>query len=205
MSSVGGDSRGHHQGALATGTSRFIGSVYAAQLEIGERRRSAERRAAEPRFSGHARGTGRIDLGQATDFAGDGEEVVRGVDRVLGGVVQLVEHGPDEGGLTNVLRDAYALCAGCARDGRVRPVGEADRGRVEGQGGTYPARALTSTAAMCGSGDAIAVGGDAVAAERSQDASLRLFVAPRGLPKVVLLGGLALVALASRRSRARTR
>jgi hypothetical protein len=70
-----------------------------------------------------------IDLGEAADLAGDGEEVVSGVER-LGCGVEFVEHGADECGLAHVLGDADPLCVGGARDRGVGAVSEADRGRV---------------------------------------------------------------------------
>jgi hypothetical protein len=72
---------------------------------------------------------GGIDFGEAADFAGDGEQVVGGVDGLLGGV-QFVEHGADQGRLPDVLRDADPLRIGGVSDRRVPPVGEADRRRV---------------------------------------------------------------------------
>ena len=70
-----------------------------------------------------------VDLCELPDLAGDGEQVVRGVKCLFGGV-ELVEHGPDECGLAHVLRDADPLGVSCARDGHVAAVGEADRRRV---------------------------------------------------------------------------
>lgn len=67
------------------------------------------------------------------------------MDRLLGRVVELVEHGADESGLADVLRDAYPLRVGGAGDRRVRPVGEADGGCVQGHGPNLTrARSATS-------------------------------------------------------------
>ena len=44
---------------------------------------------------------GRVDFGEAADLAGDGEQVVGGVDGLLGGV-ELVEHGTDQGRLADL-------------------------------------------------------------------------------------------------------
>ena len=72
---------------------------------------------------------GRVDFGEAADFAGDGEQVVGGVERLLGGV-QLVEHRADQGRLPDVLRDADPLRICCASNRRIGAVCEADRRRA---------------------------------------------------------------------------
>jgi len=80
--------------------------------------------------SGRARG---LDLGEAADLAGEGEEVMGGVQRLVCGV-ELVEHRADECGLADVLGNADALRVGGQSDRGVGLVREADRGRVESHG-----------------------------------------------------------------------
>jgi hypothetical protein len=78
-------------------------------------------------------GPGGSTSARAADLACDGEQVVGGVDGLLGGV-QLVEHGADQGSLADVLRDADSLRIGCASDRSVGPVSEPDRRRVQRHG-----------------------------------------------------------------------
>jgi hypothetical protein len=69
--------------------------------------------AARGHLAGSARVPGRVDLRKAANFAGDREQVVRSVNRLLGGV-DLVEHGADQGRLPDVLRNADPLRIGRA-------------------------------------------------------------------------------------------
>ena len=94
------------------------------------RRRGASAACVRPRRPG------RVDFGQATDFASNGEQVVGGVQGLLGGV-QLVEHGADQSGLPDVLRDADPLRIGCASDRRICAVREPDRCRVQSHGRNF--------------------------------------------------------------------
>jgi hypothetical protein len=92
----------------------------------------APSRTARPRAPATGFGSGRacgIDLGEAADLAGEGEEVMGGVERLVCGV-ELVEHRADECGLADVLRNADALGVGGERDRGVGLVTESDRGRV---------------------------------------------------------------------------
>jgi Transposase, Mutator family len=75
--------------------------------------------------------TRRVDLGEAADLAGDGEQVVGGVDRLLGGV-QFVEHRADQRRLADVLRDADPLRIRGTSDRCISAICEPDRGRVQG-------------------------------------------------------------------------
>jgi hypothetical protein len=93
---------------------------------------SAPARTARPRGPATGFGSGRacsLDLGEAADLAGEGEEVMGGVERLICGV-ELVENRADECGLADVLGNADALGVGGERDRGVGLVTEADRGRV---------------------------------------------------------------------------
>ena len=75
----------------------------------------------------------RLGFGEAADLAGDAEEVVVGVQRVVCGV-ELVEYGADERRLADVLGHTDPLGVGGERDRRVGLVAEADRGCVQRHG-----------------------------------------------------------------------
>src|SRR3954452_7773041 len=150
------------------------GAVPAIACVAPRRKQQRERlrRTVPGHLVGSARGPGRVDLREEADLAGDREEVVRGVERVFGGV-ELVEHGADQGRLANVLRDADPLRVGGAGDRGVCPVGEPDRGGVEGhRRNLSPRRGIYTRLPFCGSFPAIAVVETSSSAQRAAGGSV---------------------------------